>query len=98
MLPEAKDIWVHQARAVRKSALDLSILLDEMKDFATANDLSGLIAESTTTGQWPKLIGTDMDLADVLAFVQLSIDATIFFEFSIVPGGLSRRLFLRKLG
>lgn len=96
MLPEARDSWVAQARAVNAIALELSIKLDAMKDFATANGLTALIVDSTT-GESPTLIGTNMALADVMAFVQLSTDASLFLEDPIVPDGMARRLFFRKI-
>lgn len=98
MLQEARNTWVSQAREARGIGLRLSTIVDQMKDFASANGLSELITDSINQGS-PQLIGTDMDIQDVLAYVQLSQDITTFLEGNVNgDGSLSRRLFMRKLG
>lgn len=96
MLPEARDKWVEYCRLIQAKGLEFSILLDVAKDFATANGLTELITESVD-GASPVLIGTNLALADALAMVNMSASATVFLDDPVVPDGLSRKLFLRRI-
>lgn len=97
MLAEARDSWVTQARQARLIGLQLSNLINDMKDYATANGLTELIQFSIADGS-ATLLGTDMQLSDVLAYVALADAITLFLDDPVVEGGLSRRLFMRKIG
>ena len=97
MLDEARNTWVGQARQAREVGLQLSLLIDQMKTFATANDLESLIAESLQS-QSSTLLGTDMALTDALAYVQLATDITAFLSDPVQVGDVSRYLFMRKVG
>lgn len=96
MLPEARDKWVEYCRLIQAKGLEFSILLDAAKDFATANGLTELIVQSQQ-GESPVLIGTNLALDDALAMVSMSVSATLFLDDPVVPNGLSRKLFLRRI-
>lgn len=93
MLPEARDSWVAQARNARGVGLQLSQIVSDMQAFATANDLTSLITESLEA-QSEVLIGTEMRMSDVLAYVQLAGDISAFLAAPVVTDGMSRALFM----
>lgn len=96
MLPAARDKWVEYCRSIQAKGLEFSILLDAAKDFATANGLTELIVQSQE-GESPFLLGADLALDDALAMVNMSVSATLFLDDPVVPDGLSRKLFLRRV-